>query len=73
MDWIVERDELSEALYALNIPIEKFRWRAQAKGNTLTIKGKTSVVCVLQPLMKTDDPNEYLEPDIFDPGLFVTL
>lgn len=73
MDWIVERDEAAATLYKLNIPIEKFRWRAQTSGKNLTIKGKTTVMCVLQPLMQPDDPSEYREPDISHPGLFTKL
>ena len=73
MDWIVEREKLSATLLALNIPIEKYRWRTHRKENTLTIKGKTTVVCVLQPLMQAEDEHEYLEPDISNSGIFITL
>ena len=50
MDWILELDELKTVITQFNIPIEKFRWRSKTKNNTLTIKGKTTVLCVLQPL-----------------------
>lgn len=63
MDWIAEDELLSKEMNAYNIPLEKFRWRAFKKGNTLTIKGKTVVVCVLKPLIKPYGDLEHIKPD----------
>lgn len=63
MDWIAEDELLSKEMSAYNIPLEKFRWRAIKKGNTLTIKGKTVVVCILKPLIKPYGDLKHIEPD----------
>jgi hypothetical protein len=52
MDWIEQDEKLVKVLSSYNIPIEKFRWRSIVKGNKLIIKGKTTVLCVLKPLIK---------------------
>lgn len=63
MDWISEHEELANTIKEFNIPIEKFRWLTKVRGNTLTIKGKTTVLCVMQPVMKSNTI-EYLTIDI---------
>jgi hypothetical protein len=70
MDWVVEQDEITRVLYTFNIPLEKFRWRTKIEGRQLTILAKTTVVCILQPIMQKEDPSEFLHPDIHDPFLF---
>ncbi len=59
MDWILENEELANAIKEFNIPIEKFRWLTKVRGNTLFIKGKTTVLCVMQPVMKSNSIKEY--------------
>ena len=63
MDWISENEELANTLKKFNIPIEKFRWLTKVRGNTLFIKGKTTVLCVMQPAMETNN-KEYAPIDI---------
>ncbi len=63
MDWIAQDEILSKEMAAYNIPLEKFRWRALKKGNTLTIKGKTVVVCILKPLIKPYGDLQHIKPD----------
>jgi len=63
MDWISEHEELANTIKEFNIPIEKFRWLTKVRGNTLIIKGKTTVLCVMQPVMKSNTI-EYLTIDI---------
>lgn len=63
MDWITEDELLSKEMNAYDIPLEKFRWRSFKKGNTLIIKGKTVVVCVLKPLIKPYGDLEHITPD----------
>ncbi len=72
MNWIVESPELSDVLYNLNIPIEKYRWRSKIKGNTLIINGKTTVLCVLEPVMDNGN-NEYRNADLEDTLLYNSL
>ena len=59
IDWISEDETLLNTIKEFNIPIEKFRWLTKVRGNTLFIKGKTTVLCVMQPIMKKDAKTEY--------------
>ncbi|MCK7589672.1 hypothetical protein M0G43_03725 [Subsaxibacter sp. CAU 1640] len=70
MDFILENEDLSMALYELGIPMDKFRWDSISLENVLTIKGKTTVLCVLNPVMDTYVPAEYSIPDIEHPRLY---
>ncbi|MEE9361991.1 MAG: hypothetical protein V3U92_05275 [Cellulophaga sp.] len=70
MDWVSSNEMAAEALYKLGIPMEKYRWKSQVKGNTLYIKGKTTVVCVMQPLMELNDDTTYRFPQLKDKELY---
>ena len=72
MDWVSESD-MAETLYRLNIPLEKYRWKSKIQGNTLIIKGKTTVLCVLQPILDGKDPNEYRSTFLEDSYLYQIL
>lgn len=63
MDWIAEDELLAKEIAKFDIPVEKFRWKATAKGNKLIIKGKTTVLCVLKPLIKPYGDLQHIEPD----------
>ncbi|MEL0650435.1 hypothetical protein V6246_03315 [Algibacter sp. TI.3.09] len=73
MDWISESSEMATILYNLNIPIEKYRWKSEIRGNKLLIKGKTTVLCVLQPILQKDDATEYRNTAINDTSLYQTI
>lgn len=73
MDWISGSPEMAEVLFKLNIPIEKFRWRSRVQGNKLIIKGKTTVLCVLAPILQANDASEYQNTNIQDPLLYQIL
>ena len=73
MDWIIGVDEIAAVLYDFQIPMEKYRWRTRQAGNTLTILGKTTVVCVIQPVMHKDEPGEYALADISNTTLYTKL
>ncbi len=73
MDWISESPEMAEVLFKLNIPIEKFRWRSAIQGNKLIIKGKTTVLCILAPILQSNDENEYQCVTVNDPSLYQIL
>lgn len=60
IDWISEDENLLRTIRTFHIPIQKFRWLTKVRGNTLIIKGKTTVVCVMQPIMKPQAKHEYL-------------
>ena len=64
MDWIAENETLSKELSSYKIPLEKFRWKSYVKGNKLIIKGKTTVICVLKPLIKPYGELEHINPEI---------
>ncbi|GAL77782.1 hypothetical protein JCM19274_5495 [Algibacter lectus] len=73
MDWVSESSEMANILYNLNIPIEKYRWKSEIRGNKLLIKGKTTVLCVLQPILQKDDATEYRNTAINDTSLYQML
>lgn len=73
MDWISESPEMAEVLFKLNIPIEKFRWRSTIKENKLIIKGKTTVLCVLAPILQPNDASEYQNVRVKDRTLYQIL
>ena len=73
MDWVSESSEMATILYNLNIPIEKYRWKSEIRGNKLLIKGKTTVLCVLQPILQKDDVTEYRNTAINDTSLYQML
>jgi len=58
-----DNDMISAELTALNIPIEKYRWYQTVEGDKLVIKGKATVVCVLEPVMSRAYPSEYMIPN----------
>jgi hypothetical protein len=64
MDFISEDESLAKEFSAFNIPLEKFRWKSYVKGDKLIIKGKTTVLCVLKPLIKPYGDLEHIEPEI---------
>lgn len=73
MGFVSESPEMADALYRLNIPLEKYRWKIQIQGNTLIIKGKTTVLCVLEPILQEKDENEYRQTDLNDIFLYQIL
>ncbi|MWW23553.1 hypothetical protein [Algibacter lectus] len=73
MDWVSESSEMATILFNLNIPIEKYRWKSEIRGNKLLIKGKTTVLCVLQPILQKDDATEYRNTAINDTSLYQML
>ncbi|MHB0755422.1 hypothetical protein [Polaribacter sp. M15] len=73
-DQIIDFIEQQEALFLeveqLNIPIEKFRWTYSMHNSMLTIKGKTTVLIVLKPLIKPYGDLEYITPDTNNKRLY---
>ncbi|MEO1011634.1 MAG: hypothetical protein AAFX53_10040 [Bacteroidota bacterium] len=73
MDWLVANEAAAKSLFQLGIPIEKYRWRSRVKGNTLYIQGKTTVLCVLKPIMGKNKALEYRSPSLDDDELYQIL
>ncbi|WP_394748050.1 hypothetical protein [Spongiimicrobium salis] len=73
MDWLMTNDAMAEVLFQMGIPLEKYRWKSAVNKNTLTIKGKTTVLCVLEPILSENDANEYRFPEIRDQKLYQIL
>lgn len=73
MDWISETDDISKALYEMNIPLEKYRWNAKVQGRTLVIKGKSTVICVMDPVLNQINGREYVVAEIEDPKLYTKM
>ena len=73
MDWIVQDEAIATALFELGIPVEKYRWRTKLQDNTLLVKGKTTVLCVLEPVMDPNDRTEYQKLTLEDTSLYQQL
>ncbi|MDA9339526.1 hypothetical protein N9Q68_00985 [Polaribacter sp.] len=56
----------------IGIELVKFRWRWTIKNNQLTIKGKTTALCVLKPLTKPYGDLEHVEPDTSNLRMYAT-
>lgn len=59
MDWVVEVDDVVNVIEAFNIPLEQFRWRSKIQDNKLFIYAKTTVVCIMEPVMDEIETKEY--------------
>jgi len=70
MDWISEDENISKEFSNYSIPLEKFRWKSYVKNGKLIIKGKTSVVCILKPIIKPYGDLEHVEPEIDNKRLY---
>ncbi len=73
MDWISENEQMALAIYELGIPLEKFRWKTGISGNVLKISGKTTVLCVLKPIMSPIDSSEYGSLDLENKSLYTSI
>ncbi len=73
VDLVLEDEAATTALFELGIPLEDFRWRVKQKGNTLTIEGKTTALCILVPMMHRDGPWALAFPRIENKALYQRL
>ena len=70
MDWIEQDENLMEELNTYNVPIEKYRWTWSVKNSKLTIKGRTTGLCVLKPLLNPYGDLKHVEPDTKNKRLY---
>jgi hypothetical protein len=70
MDWIEQHDELMAEINKYNVPLEKFRWNWSIKNSTLVIRGRTTGLCVLKPLIKPYGDLKHIEPDTSNKRLY---
>lgn len=73
MDWVEENEDLAKVIEAYNIPIEKFRWRSVTVGKKLIIKGKTTALCVVKPMMQHNNPLSYVRTDVNNKRFYTKL
>jgi hypothetical protein len=71
--FIQEDPAIMEAMAALEIPIDTFRWQTKVRGNILTIHGKTTVLSVLEPVMNEQDSGAYLFPEATNRAIYTIL
>ena len=71
MDFIEADENLLNEFKSYNIPIEKFRWKIAVKDNKLTIKGITTVLCILKPIINLYGDLQHVEPEIDNLRLFI--
>lgn len=70
MDWIEQHEELMIEINKYKIPLDKFRWNWNVKNSTLVIRGRTSALCVLKPLIKPYGDLKHIEPDTSNKRLY---
>ena len=70
MDWIEQHEELMVEINNYNIPLDKFRWNWKVKNSTLIIRGRTTGLCVLKPLIKPYGDLKHIEPDTSNKRLY---
>ncbi|WP_428742886.1 hypothetical protein [Tenacibaculum sp.] len=70
MDFIAGEEALMKEVEKTNIPVEKFRWTYIVKDSQLIIKGKSSALCVLKPLIKPYGDLEHVKPDTNNKRLY---
>ncbi|MCI2228358.1 hypothetical protein MC378_04200 [Polaribacter sp. MSW13] len=70
MDWIEQNEELTTEIAKHNIPLEKYRWNWSIKNSKLTIRGRTTGLCVLKPLIKPYGDLKHIEPDTSNKRLY---
>ncbi|MDT0551804.1 hypothetical protein [Urechidicola vernalis] len=71
--WMKDNEKISKDLEVLGIPLEKFRLYETVRNETLIIKGKVTVVCVLEPVMNPAYPSDYMIPTIENLRLYNNL
>lgn len=70
IEWIEQNEDLASELEKLKIPVQKFRWQWTINKSMLVLKGKTTVVCVLKPLIKPYGDLKHIEPDTNNKRLY---
>lgn len=70
MDFIEQMDSLYTSIEELQIPIEKYRWTWRFHNSKLTIKGMTTGIVVLKPLIKPYGELEHVQPDTNNKRLY---
>ena len=63
VEYIKQHQEIQADFSKNGIELTKFRWRWTVKNNVLTIKGKTTALCILKPLTKPYGDLEHVKPD----------
>ncbi|WP_405604521.1 hypothetical protein [Polaribacter sp. Asnod1-A03] len=70
IEWIKLDEELIAEINQYNIPLDKFRWRASSKNSTLIIKGRTTGLCVLKPLVRPYGELQHIKPNTNNKRLY---
>ncbi|WP_299048727.1 hypothetical protein [uncultured Polaribacter sp.] len=70
MDWISQHDELMVELNKNNIAIEKYRWNWSSKNSTFVIRGRTTGILILKPLIKPYGDLQHVKPDTNNKRLY---
>jgi hypothetical protein len=70
INWIQQKEELVLELKKYKIPIAKFRWNWSVKGTTLVVRGRTTGLCILKPLIKPYGDLKHVVPDTSNKRLY---
>jgi len=71
MDWIDDNEAYKKIIDDMGIDVERFRWKAVKVGQKLIIKGKTTAVCIMKPMMQRNNPLSYVRTE-FDNQRYYT-
>lgn len=69
-DWIETQEDLMYDIEKYNVSIDKFRWNWSVKASKLVIRGRTTGLCVLKPLVKPYGELEHVKPDTSNKRLY---
>jgi len=70
LTWIENHKELMIEIKKHNIPLEKYRWNWSSKNSLLIIKGRTTGLCVLKPLIRPYGELQHIQPDTDNKRLY---
>lgn len=70
IDFIAQEESLYKEIEKLNIPVDKFRWTSYVKNSALIIKGRTTGLIVLKPLIKPYGELQHITPDTNNKRLY---
>ncbi|MFK7746754.1 MAG: hypothetical protein AB8B65_00040 [Kordia sp.] len=73
MDWIDDNEKYNNIIKDMGIKVEYFRWKAYKSGQKVIIKGKTTAVCILKPMMQRNNPLSYVETEFDNQRYFTQL
>lgn len=73
MDWIDDNETYKKVIDDMGISVERFRWKAVKVGQKLIIKGKSTAVCIMKPMMQRNNPLSYVRTEFHNQRYYTQL